>query len=380
MQLKIWLPFLLAPVIGGVIGLQLFKAAHHEPATDEAPTAVSPRTTASPLGQLAQVFDGKPVTADTASDTEAAFAAALTQPPGPDRVDILQAAFGRWVLQAPLAALASLERIPAEERQQVVAHALAQLAQHRPEQFLTYANGISDNYTTYMAGAMGLLADSNPQLALALVNRNQDRADPHGVIINAVLPGLIRNDLALAAETVAAMKDRATIAHIQQVATAYAQRDPKQAFAWVNQVLVSRTDIAPEQILNDITGSLVAGNPAEAANYLAGTTDPLIRKSLMGEIANQKGQEDLASAWRWLDEHKADAHYGETALNLLYRWSYTKPQEVAKILPTVTDAQVQSAAATHLSRFWQKKDPAGYQAWVASLPPGAIRDTALEQQ
>jgi hypothetical protein len=46
----------------------------------------------------------------------------------------------------------------------------------------------------------------------------------------------------------------------------------------------------------------------------------------------------------------------------------------------VADAEVQSAAATHLSRFWQQRDPAGYQAWVASLPPGALKNSAMELQ
>ena len=376
MNIKIWLPFLLAPLIGGAIGLHLFNTAQDAPA----PAAASADRIALPVAaERSNIFDRDPAAAADASDAEGAFVAALNQPPGPGRVALLQAAYTRWVLQAPVAALASLERIPAEERQPVVAHALAMLAQQRPEHFLTYANAITDHYTSYMAAAMGLLAESNPRLALALVQRNQDRADPHGVILNALLPGLIQSDLALAAETVAALKDRASIAHLQQIAAAYARQDPKQAYDWVTQVLAQRTDLAPGDVLNDITGSLVAANPTAAAAYLARSTDPQVRKSLLSELSMQKGQDDLAAAWSWLDEYKADAHYAETALNLLYRWSYTRPDAVAQLLPTVTDAQVQSAAATHLARFWQKTDGAGYQAWLAALPPGPLKDAAMEQ-
>ena len=375
-----WLPFLAAPILGGAIGWHLFQAqADPDPAAREQSTA-APSAGAARQGELANVFDPNAAAVESAPDAEAAFAAALGEPPGEGRIKRLQAAYTRWVLQAPLQALAAIERVPAEERQEVVAHALAMLAQQRPEHFLNYANGIGEQYTTYMAAAMAQLAETNAALALSLVNRNQDRGDPHGVIIGALLPALIRSDLALAAETVAQMKDRATVAHLQQVAAAYAVQDPKRAYDWVNQVLAQRTDIAPSQVLNDITGTLVAGNPAEAANYLARTTDPVIRKSLLNEIAIQKGQEDLASAWTWLNEYKGEADYGETALNLLYRWSYAKPEEVAKILPMVADPEVQSAAATHLSRFWQQRDPAGYQAWVASLPPGALKNSALELQ
>jgi hypothetical protein len=330
------------------------------------------------VGELANVFDSRAAAVTEAPDTAAAFAAALTEPASPQRIKVLQAAFTRWVLQAPIEALANIGRIPAEERQEVVAHALAMLAQSRPDQFLNYANGITDNYATYMAAAMGVLAESNPKLALSFIQRNQERGDAHGVVLGAILPHLIRDDLAFAADMVAAMKDRASVAHIQQVATAYAKQDPKQAYDWVHRILVNRTDIAPTQVLNDITGSVVASNPAEAVNYLNRMSDPAIRKSLLGEIAIQKGQEDLAAAWNWLHQYKSDAAYGETALNLLYRWSYSKPEEVAKILPKVADPQVQSTAAIHLARFWKQRDAAGYQAWIASLPPGPLKNSALE--
>ncbi len=379
MQFKLWFPFLLAPVIGGVIGLQLFEASHDEPMVSKTrASAIKPGTV--PLsGELANIFDRSAPAATQLPDTEAPFNAALTQPAGPARLAALQAAFVRWLLQTPAQALASINRIPIDERQEVVAHGLALLAQQRPDDFLNYANGMTDNYSTYMAAAMGVLAESHPRLALDLVQRNQGRADPHGVIIGAILPELIRNDLALAADTVAAMQDRASIAHLQQVAAAYAQHDPKQAYDWVRQVLANRTDIAPAQVLNDIAGSLVARNSADAAAYLNRTTDPVIRKSLLAEISIQKGQEDLAAAWTWLDQYRGDDQYGETALNLLYRWSYSKPEEVAKLLPKVADAQVQSVAATHLSRFWRQRDPSGHQAWIASLPPGAIKNSALDQ-
>lgn len=378
MNLKIWLSFLLAPLIGTGIGWYLFQSTHDNPPSDSAsPAAVSAKRLPA-LGELANVFDSHSATVEHAPDTEAAFAAALQEPAGPGRIKILQTAYIRWILQAPAQALAQIDRIPAEERQEVVAHALAMLAQQRPDQFLNYANGISDQYTTYMAAAMGVLAESNPKLALSLIQRNQERGDPHGVVIGSILPNLIRDDLAFAADTVAAMKDRASIAHLQQVAAAYAKQDPRQAYDWVRQVLVGRTDIAPDQVLNDITGSLVASNPAEAVNYLNRTTDPQVKKSLLNEIAMQKGQDDLASAWTWLSEYKADAHYAQTALNLLYRWSYTRPEDVAKILPTIADDQLQTMAATHLSRFWQKKDPTGHQAWIASLPPGNLKNSAME--
>lgn len=374
-----WFPFLLAPVIGGVIGLQLFNSIHEEPvAIDDRPIPTIQQSSIPLLAELINLFDSKASVVENASDGEAAFMAALQEPVGPGRIKNLQAAYTGWVLQVPIQAIASIDRMRSDERQEIVAHALAILAQRRPEQFLNYVNGITHDYTTYMAAAMEVLAETNSGLALTLVHRNQDRADPHGVIIAALLPGLLRDDLALAVQTVTDMKDRASIAHIQQVATAYARQDSKQAYEWVYKILATRTDITPLQVLNDISGSLVASNPTEAANYLNRTSDPQIRKSLMGEISMQKGQQDLADAWTWLNQYKVDEHYGETALNLLYRWSYTKPAEVAKILPTVTDAQVQSAAVTHLSRFWQKKDPVGYQAWVASLPPGSMKNLATE--
>jgi hypothetical protein len=97
----------------------------------------------------------------------------------------------------------------------------------------------------------------------------------------------------------------------------------------------------------------------------------------MSELAIRKGQDNLGQAWNWLGQYGGDPAYAEAAQNLLYRWSYTQPQEVARILPSVGDAALQATATAHLTQLWMKKDPAAYQKWLASLPPGQLRAFAL---
>lgn len=113
-----------------------------------------------------------------------------------------------------------------------------------------------------------------------------------------------------------------------------------------------------------------------AQDTLARERDPERRRELIREITARKAQDDLGSAWTWLTQHQADAGYAENARNLLYQWSYARPEHVAALLPQVASGEAQVAAAHQLAQLWHQKDPHAYQAWVASLPEGALKTAA----
>jgi len=162
---------------------------------------------------------------------------------------------------------------------------------------------------------------------------------------------------------------------VQAVAAEYARRDPARAYAWAAEMAAARHD-DPAEGLHAVSASLVAADPARAAQFLAGSSDPAVRGSLIAEISQQRGEQDLPGAWRWLDQFKDEPSYGANARSLLSRWSYAKPQEVADLLQSVTDPELQTAAARELASSWQQQDPARYGAWVASLPPGPLKTAA----
>jgi len=113
-----------------------------------------------------------------------------------------------------------------------------------------------------------------------------------------------------------------------------------------------------------------------AQDSLAIERDPQRKSELIREIAAQKAQDDLGGAWTWLTQHRADPGYAENARNLLFQWSYAKPEHVATLLPQVASGEAQTAAAQQLAQLWNKKDPHAYHAWVASLPEGALKAAA----
>jgi hypothetical protein len=113
-----------------------------------------------------------------------------------------------------------------------------------------------------------------------------------------------------------------------------------------------------------------------ALDTLARTANPQQKTELIREITALKAQDDLRSAWGWLTQHRSDPAYAESARNLLYQWSYARPEHVAALLPEVTSGEAQVAAAQQLAQFWNKKDPHAYHAWVASLPEGALKAAA----
>lgn len=113
-----------------------------------------------------------------------------------------------------------------------------------------------------------------------------------------------------------------------------------------------------------------------AQESLAQERDPQRKSELIREIAAQKAQDDLGGAWTWLTQYRADPGYAENARNLLFQWSYAKPEHVAALLPQVASGEAQTAAAQQLAQLWNKKDPHAYHAWVAALPEGALKAAA----
>lgn len=378
MKVKLWLPLAAAPVIGILAGVSLYRASEPGGAAPAARAAEAQAGQHEDSGWFGLSFgDLVPGMGSGAATSAArtAFEAALRLPPGEARTAALQAAFSRWMVDAPAEASAHVGSIPMEDRRAVVTAALAALARSAPGSVSRYAGLLGDG-SADLAAVIAAIAERDPALALDWV-RQHPHLDAKGVLTAAALPGLIERDVTLAARTVAGMGEHAPVALIQQVAAAYARHDPARAYEWAARMAGGRDDLTPARLTNDISASLAARDPIAAAEFMSRTDDPTIRTSLMSELAIRKGQDDLGEAWRWLGQHGGDPAHAEAAQNLLYRWSYTKPEEVARILPDVQDAAVQATATAHLTQFWMKKDPGAYERWVASLPPGQLRAYAL---
>jgi hypothetical protein len=363
---------------GGAGALLLAGAAAlvRTPAEDAAPPAAAGQPTAAQGPGFGAGLPGVAGTVPGAvAEPEAAFAAILREPPGEARADRLRAAFTRWLLAAPDDALAQRARIPAEDRRQVLTAALAALAQRQPGVFERHAGSLSA-IGIDLADVIGALAEADAGRALDWVRRHP-ALDRDGRLSAAMLPALVHANPATAAGAVAALGNRAPPALIQQVAAAYARSDPAQAYAWVRQVSTGRTDVTPARLLDTVSGTLAAADADAAEQFMNRTPDADVRASLLGELAQRKGQDDLDAAWNWLGRYAGDARYADAAQNLLYRWSWTRPEAVAQLLPRVQDATVQADAAAHLTQMWRRKDPVAYEAWLASLPAGPLRTAAL---
>ncbi len=123
-----------------------------------------------------------------------------------------------------------------------------------------------------------------------------------------------------------------------------------------------------------IEAQAAALRDAQAA--FAQERDPRRKSELIREIAAHKAAEDLGVAWTWLTQHRTDPGYAENVRNLLYQWSYARPEHVATLLPQVASGEAQAAAAHQLAALWNRKDPHAYHAWVASLPEGPLKSAA----
>lgn len=298
------------------------------------------------------------------STPQDAFSSALSQADGEWKSVQLTAAFTRLLTDSPAEALREIDRIPVDYREQVVSAALAQLAGQQPDRALAYIDAMEADYATYLGAVLGVIAQRDPRHAVQIAIQNSHR-DPTGAVFSSLIPVLVHADLEMAASVVSAM-DKAPATLIQQVASEYARSDPDRAYQWASEVAGRHGRNSANEAVDALSTSLAASSPEVALNFLGRTQDATIRNSLIRAVSQQMGQQDLRSAWTWLGQYRTDASYSENARNLLYRWSYVKPAEVAELLPVIEDREIRSAVADELATAWQRKDPNAYQAWLNS--------------
>ena len=308
------------------------------------------------------------------ADPASRFAAVLAQPEGEARLTALRRTFAQWLLTAPMDAMNAADGIPLDQREAVITVALAKLAEQQPTTALDVLGRVNENYATYAAAVLGVIANTDPRRALDWATLNADR-DPRGEMMRAIVPVLARSNPEIAVRAVAAMADRAPASLIQQVAAEYATRDPQQGYALARSL--ARSPTAADEIVNSVSAALAAHDIDRAASFLKGAADPGIRASLIREIANRKSEADLHEAWTWLSQYSADASYPENARNLLYRWTYLRPEEVASVLDTVTDSEIRVAVARELAEQWPRRDNGAYHAWLGALPAGPVKSAIL---
>lgn len=306
------------------------------------------------------------------SNPEQDFVAALRLGKLPE----IEAAYQRWMLVSPAEALRAATRLPSEHSRRIQSKALALLAEHDPATFLRYANGQQDHLPAILAW----VADSNPNAALRLLTQLPEAdAEAKRKWMAAMLPRLVAVDPSIAAQAVTATGNSVTLDQVQQVAAGYARKDITLALQWAAQVLAVRNSslgVSANQAMRDVVSSLVASAPDAAEQFLLQPGNEHLKPVFEREIAMQKAQDDLAVGWAWLQKRGTPSAQMSGA-DMLHRWSYTRPQEVARILPTLDPSPVQTQIATQLGRSWSRKRSASFEAWVGSLPLGPIREAAL---
>ena len=361
--------FIVGAVVGRFVGGNSDPTSTPQPVPPVSSPPVSPVVPAVAQTTIPTRGCG-PMSTEAAPTPEDAFASALAQADGEWKSAQLTAAFARLFAHAPAEALRDADRIPVDYRQQVVSAALAQVAARQPDRVLTYIEGVTVNYPIYLGAVLAVIAQTDARRAVDIAIQNSHR-DPTGEVFSSVIPALIHSDLEMAASVVGAMT-KPPVALIQQVASEYARNDPDRAYRWASEVAGRRGRASVIEAVDALSAGLAVSTPAVAMDFVGRTQDATIRNSLIRAISQQMGQEDLYSAWTWLSQYRTDASYSENARNLLHRWSNVKPEEVAELLASIDDREIQSAVADELSRAWQRRDPNAYRSWVSSLPPGNL--------
>jgi hypothetical protein len=120
-------------------------------------------------------------------------------------------------------------------------------------------------------------------------------------------------------------------------------------------------------------------DPAAAAAFALGQTDPFLREVALRTVAQRWAQTDATAAARWA-ESLADADERDRALaHVALSIADRNPRAALDLLARRTGDPQSDAASVGVITSWARRDFDAAQAWVEAQPPGPTRDEIVER-
>lgn len=154
----------------------------------------------------------------------------------------------------------------------------------------------------------------------------------------------------------------------------WAKSDPEGAVA--ASLALSRTHNDAAQFANTLanwaTMDLDASSQWLLANLPAGNERTIAAQELAIIFAQQSPEAGIA----WLEKLGAGAERDAAASALAATWARSAPAEAAKWTATQKSSTLSPEAISEITRNFMLKDAAGFLAWRAALPEGALKKLA----
>ncbi len=197
---------------------------------------------------------------------------------------------------------------------------------------------------------LGRLSRDDPDAALAWLEKLPDAAVRSDHIENA-LHNLTEKPEAFLALARRLPESPARDQKIAQHLSAWSERDPDAAFAWLEQAHDPAIGAASRLIEAALIGQLAATDPAAAQARWQSLPDDSRVPAVAAEIAARWAKNDPASATRWLAEN-------------------------LPAMPASPSASEPFNKLQQISEAWARRDPAAFLAWAEAIPAGHAREYA----
>ncbi len=348
MTLSRALPWIGGLVVGAVAGALLDRITAPDPVPTGAGPAVISADGTAPIARpgtpsAAPALPGRPV---QAAASAAATASALN---------------GAMTESGPYRRRTQIMRLLAELSEDQIIACVEALRSREPTKVWTDADSV--------AILLERLAELNPTRALALAASKSARGFADNSVLSAVLEALAetRGDVALAWIR-SLPNDRFKRGVISSWLEIVSKSDPDGALAW------ALTEKTPAQEFAGIFAKLAERDPAAALARAAALPAGEIRRQALGGAVGSWARTDPGGALTWVRNRPPDALRAELLSKAAGGFAEANPAAAAAFIMSSLDGRDRHDAALAVADRWVAADLPAARAWLESLPPEIARD------
>lgn len=292
------------------------------------------------------------------------------------------------------------------ERQRAMSIAISRMASRDPEAALARIEALSNlpDYQFLMQMAIHHYARQDPEAAYNYLQLHMpENTGLQSQVISMIAQRDVNRALTLARDV---MRQSGDTSAMQNVISRWAQQDPRQALAYVetldldqqqrmlHQVAFAYMQQHPDEAFEWILGmgrehgnlrtSLLRNvnnwNAVAAERWLPRVTDPTARAALIAGIATYKAEADPEAAVDWLSRYREDERaYTDAYRQVLSRLSHRNPRRAATLADAIVDQDGVAPVVANIATNWYSQDPDAALDWIASLRNTDVRNQAVSQ-
>jgi len=309
-------------------------------------------------------------------DPAAAMDYLATLPPAQRQISVYERVYENWASSDPSAAAAAAQTLPSQMRTSIYQTIVEAWAQKDPVAALTWAQSLPQgtDQRDVLSSVMSTMASDDPQSAasrLDVVPTSQ-----RSTLINDVASAWADRDAPAALDWAGNLSGAERTSALNMILNNVAGNDPASAAAYVQ----SHPDTAK---LNGVAGSIATqwaeSDPAAALAWAQSLPSGRIQTEALSDVLTQQAEQDPGAVWNYISGASSNsAQFQELAPKVLEHWAVLDPAQAAQHVGELPE-DLQLGSIANIAQTWLGQDSAQAMQWISALPGGVARDAAVEE-